>query len=127
MTIFRLFAIAVIIVCTSVAWFILGGALTLRSGASRENLCAQVAQNWGPPLRQEHPTLYYEAPNGLRTKREMQPERSEIKVQLVFDPKQKGLLWYRTYTADFEATYTVKNPTPIAQTIYASFRFPSEK
>jgi hypothetical protein len=125
MSLARLCAIALIIVCTAVAWFILGGAIAFRTSSSEGTLSAAVARNWGPELRQEQPALFYEAPTSSRARREMQPESSEIHVQLVFEPKQKGLMWYRTYTADFEATYMVRNPTPIAQTIYASFRFPA--
>jgi hypothetical protein len=84
-----------------------------------------VVKNWGPLLTQEHPSLFYEAPASANSRREFQPEQSRINVQLTYEPKQKGLLWYRTYKADFTGTYLVKNPTPIAQTIYAAFKFPA--
>jgi len=45
---------------------------------------------------------------------------------LSFDPKKKGLLWYRTYRVGFDAEYVLKNPTPITQTFYVNFRFPTE-
>src|SRR5262249_44216848 len=76
-------------------------------------------------LVQEHPALFYEAPTGGNARREIQPESSDISVTLNYDPKQKGLLWYRTYQAEFSGKYLVKNPTPIAQTIYARFKFPA--
>lgn len=125
MSIKRLLAIAVIIGCTTVAWFILGGAIQFRSNSAESQLSPEITKNWGPVLVQAHPTLFYEAPTSARTRREIQPEQSKINVTLTSDPKQKGLLWYRTYFVDFEAEYIVKNPTPIAQTIYASFRFPA--
>jgi hypothetical protein len=125
MTIKRLFAICLIIGCTSMAWFLLGGALQYRSNETDGRLGAEVAKNWGPLLTQEHPSLFYEAPTSAGARREIQPETSRIAVTLTYDPKQKGLLWYRAYKAEFTGEYVVKNPTPIAQTIYASFKFPA--
>jgi hypothetical protein len=124
MTIKRLLAICTIVACTAIAWFLLAGAVRFRSGDNDSRLSAEVVKNWGPVLSQQHPILFYESPTGARSRREIQPERSDVTVKLTYDPKQKGLLWYRTYFVDFEAEYRVKNPTPIAQTIYAAFRFP---
>lgn len=126
MTTLRLFAIFLIIVCTAVAWFILGGALRLRTTQTDARLSETVAGNWGQPMTQIHPRAFYIAPTAARTKRSIQPERSDVKVVLKSDPKRKGLLWYRTYTVDFEAVYQLKNPTPISQTIYIAFDFPAK-
>ena len=125
MTIQRLIAISIIVACTSAAWFLLGGAVQFRSGASDEALSSEVVKNWGPVLTQEHPSLFYESPTGATAQREIHPETSDIAVTLTYEPKQKGLLWYRTYKAEFTGKYLVKNPTPIAQTIYAAFKFPA--
>src|SRR4030095_8966267 len=124
MTIKRLIAICTIVACTAIAWFLLAGAVRFRSGDSDSRLSAEVVKNWGPVLSQQHPILFYESPTSARSRREIQPERSDVTVKLTYDPKQKGLLWYRTYFVDFLAEYRVKNPTPIAQTIYSVFRFP---
>ena len=125
MTIKRLLAICLIVACTSIAWFLLGGTLQFRSDATDGRLGSDVVKNWGPVLTQEHPSLFYEAPTIASARREIQPEASDIAVTLTYDPKQKGLLWYRTYKAEFTGKYVVKNPTPIAQTIYVSFKFPA--
>lgn len=125
MTIKRLLAICLIVGCTSAAWFLLGGTLQYRSNQTDGRLGAEVVENWGPVLTQEHPSLFYEAPTSAGARREIQPERSDIAVTLTYDPKHKGLLWYRTYKAEFTGKYVVKNPTPIAQTIYAAFKFPA--
>jgi hypothetical protein len=125
MTIKRLLAICTILACTGIAWFILAGAVRFRSGESNSRLSAEVVKNWGPVLSQQPPALFYESPTSARSRREIQPERSDVTVKLTYDPKQKGLLWYRTYFVDFEAEYVVKNLTPIAQTIYATFPFPA--
>jgi hypothetical protein len=46
-------------------------------------------------------------------------------VDLRYEPKKKGLLWYRTYLVDFRGEYSVQNPTQITQTIYVRFEFPA--
>ncbi len=125
MTTKRLLAICLIVGCTSIAWFLLGGALQFRSDETAGRLGPEVVKNWGPLLTQDHPSLFYEAPTVGNARREIQPERSDVSVTLTYDPKQKGLLWYRTYKAEFSGKYIVKNPTPIPQTIYASFKFPA--
>lgn len=126
MTTLRLFAICLIIAGTAAAWFILGGALSIRTAKTDARLSETVAGNWGQPMTQIHPRAFYIAPTAARTKRSIQPESSEVKVVLRSDPKRKGLLWYRTYTVDFEAVYQLKNPTPITQTIYVAFDFPAD-
>lgn len=125
MTIKRLLAICLIVGCTSAAWFFLGGTLKYRSDQTDDRLGSEVVRNWGPLLTQEHPSLFYVAPTGANARREIQPENSNIAVTLTYEPKQKGLLWYRTYKAEFTGKYLVKNPTPIPQTIYAAFKFPA--
>ena len=125
MTTKRLIAICLIVLCTSVGWFLLGGTVQFRSNQTDERLGSEVAKVWGPVLSQEHPSLFYEAPTSAGARRAIQPEKSDIAVKLTFDPKQKGLLWYRAYKAEFTGKYLVKNPTPIAQTIYAAFKFPA--
>jgi Inner membrane protein CreD len=126
MTPLRLLAIFLIVVATAVAWFILGGALSVRTAQTDARLSETVAGNWGQPMTQLHPTAFYITPTAARTKRSIQPESSEVKVVLKSDPKRKGLLWYRTYTVDFEAVYQLQNPTPIPQTIYVVFDFPAK-
>src|SRR3954471_22686704 len=125
MTIKRLLAICLIIGCTAAAWFLLGAAVQVRSNETDERLCSEVVHNWGHVLTQEQTALFYEAPTSAQARREIQPEKSNLTVALSFEPKQKGLLWYRTYKVDFTGEYLVKNPTPIAQTIYAVFKFPA--
>ncbi|MEM1444307.1 MAG: inner membrane CreD family protein [Verrucomicrobiota bacterium] len=127
MTPIRLLAIFLIVALTGSAWFLLGGALTVRTQNSNAQLAEAVAGNWGQPMLQFHPRAFYISPTAARSKREIQPEVSNIEVNLQSDPKQKGLLWYRTYVVDFAGEYVIKNPTPISQTIYVTFQFPAEE
>lgn len=122
----RLIAIGAIVACTTFAWFILGNALSSRTEDTDSRLFEEVQGNWGSSLDQLHPSIYYLSPTSVQSRRNIQPSSSQVKVKLTYDPKQKGLLWYRTYRADFEAEYLVENPTPITQTIYVSFDFPSQ-
>ena len=126
MTVKRLLAIGFIFTCTGAAWFILGSTLAWRTQSSNQRLEREVTGNWGAPMIQAHPTAYYISPTSAETKRMIQPARSRVDVSLQYDPKKKGLLWYRTYRADFRAEYVLRNPTPITQTIYVRFDFPAE-
>ena len=120
----HLLAVIGIFFCTCIGWFMLGGALTLRTNEASTELLQEVTQNWGPPLRQAHPSFYFLAPNAARTRKPVLPDLCEAQVTLRSSPKSKGLMNYRTYQAEFSATYTIKNPTPIAQVIFASFTLP---
>jgi len=124
MNIKKLTAIILIFACTASAWFVLGNALDNRTRNTHEDLLGEVQGNWGSPIVQPHPTLYYIAPTSARAKRVIQPNSSTVDVDLQYDPKKKGLLWYRTYVVDFGAEYVVRNPTPIRQTVFVVFNFP---
>lgn len=126
MTIKRFLAISAILFFTTVAWFLLATALEFRSSSASAHLTPEVAQNWGPTLETKPPEFFYETPGDSQKRRQIQPEQSAVEVKLTYDPKNKGLLWYRTYFVDFEGNYTVMNPTPIQQTIYAAWHFPAE-
>jgi len=125
-TFVQILAIGLIFAGAAVAWFTLGSALTLRTAQSASELEQSVKSGWGPPLVQEHPVAWYLSPTGDRGRKMLHPQASSIAVDLVYEPKQKGLLWYRTYGAGFSAVYEFENPTPIAQTIYVSFRLPDK-
>lgn len=51
---------------------------------------------------------------------------SDIKVSLDLEHRKKGLLWYSTYTVDFEGKYAVKNPTDEETEVFVHFDFPAE-
>ena len=78
MTLKRLLAIATIVACTALGWFILATAVNTRSASADSRLSPEVVRNWGPVLTQEHPTLFYEAPTAGRAQRFIQPENSEV-------------------------------------------------
>lgn len=126
MTFKRLFAIGFIIVCTAVGWFILGSSVLVRSGVSLTRCGPGVTGGWGPIMDQPHPVIYYNSPGSADGRHLIQPAQSDVSVELHYEPKKKGLLWYRTYLVDFHGEYSLQNPTQITQTIYVRFEFPAE-
>src|SRR5687768_16763408 len=126
MTTKRLLAIILILICTAVAWMVLGTSLSVRTQVSSTEMGRSVAQGWGPPMTQQHPAIFYNSPSAASGRKYLQPAASDVAVRLKYEPKKKGLLWYSTYLAEFDATYTIENPTPVSQTLYVKFQFPSE-
>jgi inner membrane protein involved in colicin E2 resistance len=148
MTPMRLFAIVLILAVATVAWFILGASVTARSGEFDARLAGEVAQLWGGPHRQIAPTIIIQRERQYQEKlREETPsgqiinsevtrtaideygiplDSSRLDVDLRLDYRQKGLLWYDTYTVSFSGAYTVHNPDAVARTIVARLSFPSK-
>ena len=122
----HLLASLVIIGCTTVAWFILGAALTQRTHSSSSSLRNEVSGVWGPAITQQHPHAWFDTPNAPGGRAQLLPSSSRIKVDLAYDPKRRGLIWHRTYDVRFEGDYTFTNPTKIPQTFYISFPLPPE-
>jgi inner membrane protein involved in colicin E2 resistance len=149
MTPLRLFAIAFIFAVATIAWFLLGGSVTARSREFDGRLATEVAQLWGGPHRQIAPTLLVERPREVTetvqqqtasgqsvtseitrtvTDREALPlASSAVDAHLRLEHRQKGLLWYDTYTVDFTARYTARNPDDVPRTLVARLSFPSKE
>ena len=127
MSIQRIAAIAAIFIGTTVAWFILGTALQQRTNQQQSQLGSEVTEVWGPALRQVHPSAYYLTAASANGRKQIQPTLSKVTVSLNYEPKKRGLLWYRTYGARFEAEYEITNPTPVTQTVYVRFELPGKK
>jgi hypothetical protein len=60
MSVARLLAIALIIVCAGVAWFILGASVAIRTGESDSRLAREVEQLWGGRHDQVAPQAWFE-------------------------------------------------------------------
>lgn len=126
MKINHLIASLAIIACTTAAWFLLGAALASRTGESSATLRQEVAGVWGPALTQHHPQAWFETPNAPGGKAQVLPSASQVAVDLVSEPKRRGLLWHRTYEVAVKCDYVFTNPTQIPQTFYISFPLPGE-
>lgn len=125
MTTQRLFAIIFITFCTTLAWFLLGTALSCRTQGSGSATSIAVLEGWGPPMEQIHPQAWYQSPGPGDARKTLRPSMSKVHVALSYTPRQKGLLWHRAYTAVFRGEYEITNPAPIPQTIYVQFQLPS--
>lgn len=119
----HLFAIAVIFVCTTIAWWLLGAVITQRTSHVSYQTGDSVSGRWGPPLLQKHPSARYTSSSGGRVS--LQPAKSDVKVKLSYQPVKMGLLWQRTYGAAFVGNYTFVNNTAITQRFDIDFELPS--
>jgi hypothetical protein len=54
-------------------------------------------------------------------------ERSEIDVDLQLEPRQKGLLWFSTYTVAFRGTYRFHNTTEREKSVHFNFPYPANQ
>ncbi|HEX4542830.1 MAG TPA: inner membrane CreD family protein [Candidatus Acidoferrum sp.] len=124
----RIAAITAIFVWAATAWAILGSTVFYRTYNAESGLSGRVASTWGAPQEQAPPAITREwqeektvevEEKGKKTTRKESYKRSEpvkidgsrITAALHIDYRQKGLLWFSTYTVDFSGTYTFQNPT----------------
>lgn len=124
MKINHLIASLAILICTTIAWFLLGSALSQRTRDSTATMHNEVVGVWGPEFSQQHPRAWFETPNSPGGRAVLQPSSSQVKVNLASAPKRRGLLWHRTYDMVFKSEYVFTNPTKIPQTLYISFPLP---
>jgi hypothetical protein len=124
MNVYRLLAVMFVFAASSVAWFLLGSALTMRTDHLQEDLRAEVASVWGPELVQGHPEAWFLTAASESGRRVLPPVSSAVEVTLHYEPKQRGLLWHRTYGVRFTGEYHFANPTPVTQTLYVRFALP---
>jgi inner membrane protein involved in colicin E2 resistance len=149
MTILRLMAIVLILFVATFAWFVLGASVTARSGEFDQRLVTEVAQLWGGPHRQMAPSVIVERERQVQEKVQQQTSSgrmiesvvtrtvidkdsvpltsSQIDVDLRLEYRQKGLLWYDTYTVGFDGRYTVHNPDGVPRPLVARLSFPSKE
>lgn len=138
----RIFAIAFIFICTSVAWAILGGTIfsrTYDSAAASDN---SVTSTWGAPQDQAPPTASFthivqrkeeSTENGKKIVKTVDDavttalplESSAIDVALDLEHRQKGLLWYSTYKVNFAGNYGFRNPSDKDESVLFKLNFPT--
>jgi Inner membrane protein CreD len=140
----QLAALIFIFACTSVAWMILGGTISLRTNDSNAQLQGHVASTWGAAQEQAPPTATYTRTetspvayweNGKSVIRSSRTERhisvpiqaSRIRVNFHLDPRQKGLLWYSTYAVEFAADYSFRNSSDETATVKFRLPLPAQK
>jgi inner membrane protein involved in colicin E2 resistance len=137
----RIAALGFIFVCTSISWVILGSTIMFRTYSPlSDELKSRVAASWGRAQRQIPPTAAYQRVV-LRTEGEGKEskqtkttetiglglEGSKIDVTLDLAHRQKGLLWYSTYSVLFGGDYTFRNPSTEDQEVTFRLAFPSQQ
>ena len=137
----RIAALAFIFVCTSVAWIILGVTIFARTDSPLSSeLESRVAKSWGTAQEQSPPTAIYQHElvntvqdeRGTREIKSSQSiplpiEASKIDVALDLAHRQKGLLWYSTYTVSFAGDFTFQNSSSQDQDVMFQLNFPSQQ
>jgi Inner membrane protein CreD len=144
----RLVGIGLIFAGASVAWTFLGSSLVERTGQFDERLEHEVQLLWGGKHRQVAPDACIQRPvvetqiverkdeagrivrnevksNGVRSIPAML-ESTRATVDLDLAHRQKGLLWYSTYSVTFKGTYTFRNPDNEPRELRVRFPLPAQ-
>lgn len=140
----RIAALVFIFLCTTAAWMILGATIFFRTQNTDSSLRNEVVSIWGASQNQTPPTACYQVPftkteesevDGRKIVRTVKGtsttclplESSRILVNIHLEPRQKGLLWYRTYKVDFSADYVFRNAGDHDQVVAFSLPLPAER
>jgi len=140
----RIAALVLIFLCTTAAWIVLGTTIFSRTYSFGSGLRESVVSIWGAPQTQMPPTASYEVTVSkteesvydgkkiIRTHKETSTvflplERSRISVAIDLEPRQKGLLWYRTYKVAFAGEFAVRNTSDQEQLVTFTLPFPSAR
>src|SRR5205085_7803218 len=54
-------------------------------------------------------------------------EQTRAQVNIHLDQRQKGLLWFSTYTSDFAGRFTFRNDSGARQQLWLRLPYPSER
>ena len=147
MTVRRLIAIAFIFAGSSVAWFVLGSSVVVRTGQFDGQLSRDVTLLWGGAHSQRAPEAAVGRPRqttetvlenkvGVVVSREVTKTvidwpsapllSTRADVALDLDHRKKGLLWYDTFEVAFRGTYVFENPDDVERRMRFKFAFPAE-
>ncbi|MCU1284565.1 MAG: hypothetical protein JWO13_915 [Acidobacteriales bacterium] len=138
----RIAALAFIFICTTVAWMILGSTIFARTYSLEPGLKSKLASTWGAPQEQLPPSASYDHVTTVEAwddrthtlKRELKTNQvplglqsTRIDVKLDLEHRQKGLLWYSTYTVQFAGDYDFTNYSNEEQLVSFKLTFPAEQ
>lgn len=135
-------ALVFIFICTSIAWFVLGGLTWNRTHQQDIKLKAAVGQLWGTIQKQNAPAVYYQTKQERKVKTVRDSgttietkiettnlpialEESDINVNIKLKHRRKGLLWYPTYKVTFHGNYFIKNDAENTRDIFFEYNFPT--
>ncbi|MFA6134758.1 MAG: inner membrane CreD family protein [Phycisphaerae bacterium] len=100
----RLLAIGLLFVGASLAWLVLGKVVWSRTHQLDNRLSDEMRSLWGPSMlvqRSPHWSPQANAPTGA------DPASSHVTANIHHNHRYKGLLWYSTFSVDFEGRYTL--------------------
>ena len=142
----RLFSIAAIFAVTCIAWVVLGGVMSSRSGTQSYELRSRVSDLWGQPQEQTGPALAFEwtptkevvrtetvkgVEHQVREQVNLEPQKLDVSVaatrvdvDLHLDQRLKGLVWYSLYDVGFHGAWTYVHAEPEVGKLRVRFRFP---
>ena len=137
----RIGALVFIFVCTTIAWLILGTTIVSRSYSPlSDQLKSRVASNWGTAQEQAPPTATYKRESISYEGNANDPkqisrthavplvlEATKVDATLDLEHRQKGLLWYSTYTVLFAGSYDFTNFSGQDQDVTFELGFPSKQ
>lgn len=141
----RIVAIGFIVVCTSIAWAILGSTIFYRTySADAQQLKVRVASSWGTSQEQTPPTAGYPvvSQKQIATTKDGVPivrvveerawnslpiEKTRVNAGLWLDYRRKGLLWYSTYQVDFSGAYQFSNASNEPRQVTFKMKLPAEQ
>src|ERR1700733_1424778 len=134
-------ALVFIFVCTTIAWLILGTTIVSRSYSPlSDQLKSRVSSNWGTAQEQAPPKATYTRelitfegsgrdPKQITTTQvvPLPLEATKVDATLDLEHRQKGLLWYSTYTVLFAGQYNFTNSSSQDQDVTFQLGFPSKQ
>jgi hypothetical protein len=124
MKVIRLVAIGCIFVIATIAWVVLAGSLQVRTDTSEVTLGERVEGLWGGSQTQTAPQFSLRIEDSGRVQ-PLSIDGSDITADFTLDQRRKGLLWYATYTVDFDAAYRVTNAETTSGVATIAFAFPA--
>lgn len=142
--ILRILALTAIFAATTIAWMILGATINSRTHSSSDRLGTRVQSVWGTPQLQLAPSCLRETTEDVTeeiqekgvtrkvTKKitvqtPVPAAQSRVDVALNLAHRQKGLLWYSTYTVAFQGDYAFRNPDAAPRTLLLRIPLPAEQ
>jgi inner membrane protein involved in colicin E2 resistance len=137
----RIGALVFIFVCTSIAWLILGATIVSRTYSPlSDELKSRVASNWGTaqeqvPAKATYRREYMRIVETAKETKQMASteivslalDGTKVDVTLDLQHRQKGLLWYSTYTVAFAGDYKFTNSSGQDQDVTFQLCFPSKQ
>jgi hypothetical protein len=123
-TLFRIFAILIILGATSLAWTALGVSMNFRTLQATGSLQEEVAELWGRPMDQAPPqverfwmeketlskqildvnlerNVLHKSIVDVERREAIPAASSDIRADLRLDPRRRGLLWYAVFDVHF--------------------------